>query len=323
MPQKAAAAKKKRRRTPFLKSKILFWVLFVLCFPLALFILWRYKPYEFAGRSIITVFASFLLFSIPFGYHYYQEYLIRQEQKAAQQAVIDSDPLYGYADEELTTDQASFLKYNDQMEARIDDYNGLNTNIEELIALVQRNRDVNMGVMLAHLDNYEKRLNTAIETVTGMDLSTFSDAEKAYFDAQKQNYVTTMQKIAAAYELLQEGIRESDVDSMESAKTMLMEKNKDVTQFAMQLKKDAKRLNVSTATRKPLGEKATAFADHMLSTPDASENFDRIRPAASALPRRAAPVQPPQVAITPEASRQTITFDVDGTTVEGDIISIY
>jgi hypothetical protein len=330
MSEQENKPKRRKRRTPFLKSKILFWVLLVLCFPLALFILWRYKPYEYLGRSVITVLTSFILFSLPFGYYYYQEYQAVADRQAAEQAVIDSDPLYGYMNDGVNVNQASFLKYYDKMTEEINDYNALSGSVENLLDLVRTNNNVNVGVMAAHMDSYIERLDKSIENVSEIGLDTFSAENQEAFAKEKKAYLDILNDTADAYDTLRKAITNDSSELFRIAQAKLKESDSRVASFRNGLKNDALRMQISLHTRKPL-EGSQPFIASSNGAKAAVKNVDTfanaiisIRPAMPQTSSSGANGAGSNLAATlAGSSLGQMTLEINGTKIEGDIISLY
>lgn len=334
MARNAKLPVKKRRRTPFLKSKALFWLLLIIFFPLALFILWRYKPYGMAGRCIITLLFSFVLFSLPFGYHYYSEYEVLAAEKAAQEAIINSDPLYGYRSENLTLDQASFLKYYDVMTDELENYLGIDTSVNQLLTIVKENQNVNIGVMLAHLTSYEDRLENSIAEVKALDLSTFSEEQRNYFTKEKETYINILNDINFAYKMLETAIGKDDVNSYNGAAAIMAAKNKELADFRNNLKIDAVRLKVSPTTKKSLYnvQQSLESSDINILTTRPDDRGPSISPVG------VIDIQPPMphsealdemsgtfgdATLSLDESNSTLLIDIGGTKIEGDVVSVY
>lgn len=335
MPKNATSTAKRKRRTPFLKSKLLFWILLVLCFPLALFILWRYKPYDMTGRCIITTMFSFLLFSIPFGYYYYTEYETLTAEQAAQEAIANSDPLWGYRQENLTQDQASFLKYHDVISAELEEYTGLDISIHHLLKVVKENNDVNIGIMLAHLDSYEERLHNSADKIGTLDFSTFSTEQRTHFMQEKEQYLDILDDVVVAYKMLETAIARDDVNSYDGASAILAAKNEEISAFRNQLKQDAARLNLSPLTREPLsdGEKmfdmskrsrisALPTSRDLSNSPAGFVNIQPIMPR-STVETTDNETSSEQAALSMDEAATTMVIEIGDNKIEGDLVSVY
>lgn len=339
MPKNATSTAKRKRRTPFLKSKLLFWILLVLCFPLALFILWRYKPYDMTGRCIITTMFSFLLFSIPFGYYYYTEYEILTAEQAAQEAIANSDPLWGYRQENLTQDQASFLKYHDVISAELEEYTGLDISIHHLLKVVKENNDVNIGIMLAHLNSYEERLHKSAEKIGTLDFSTFSKEQRTHFMQEKEQYLDILDEVIVAYKMLETAIARDDVNSYAGASAILSAKNEEINAFRNQLKQDAARLNLSLANKEPLlnGEEPLYSPSSMSymrtlspnrgtsSSLAGTINIQPIMPRAAeeSAEATASTDSSEQTSLSVDEAATTMVIEVGDNKIEGELVSVY
>ena len=311
-------AKKVRKRRSAPPKPWFIWLMLLLFFPIGLYLLWKHNIYTFIPRIIITVFVTFLLFTVIFTAILYKHSLDRKaeeanaepttEQKADPTTEQKADPIEIVA-EHYNPQQLAFLQFSQDLNQEIKIYTSIQAEYKLLISGIKKNNAPAPGIAAAYIDTFNRRLEQSKERILAMQPpANLNGADKQRLASNLQNYATFLTDLEASFMLMQDSLVRSDVEASKLSDLNLEKAKSDLELIKTDLTTIATALNVPFDARLEV------------------KNIAKIPPINQEVQLNSDPIQKPTITET-EKTTATIQALPQGSVegapeISGDIITI-